>query len=107
MKKYSIIALALILTATLLAGCRRRPNDMDTNPGDTSLPTGDMIEPTTHWETEPHTEPMTTVPRTDPTETEPGHTGATTPTDDIHGATEETTNESGIEGRFRRRVPGM
>lgn len=96
MKKYSIFALTLVLMATLLAGCRNPNLDMDTNPGDTALPTGDTVEPTSeHRPTQPETTPATTLPQTNPT------------TENPTVGTEDTTEGADLESRFRRRMPGM
>lgn len=49
MKKYVIIALALVLTLTLMAGCRGNSSGETTNPSDsgaTILPTDMMPDPT-------------------------------------------------------------
>lgn len=96
MKKYTILALTLILTATLLAGCRNPNMDMDMNPGNTSTPTGSTTEPiTTQPATQPQTSEPATLPHTDPTE-ESSSTG-----------TDEGSNNGDVEGRSRRRMPGM
>ncbi len=102
MKKYAILALSVILTASLLAGCRN-PNmdtdtgmDTNTNPSSTSTPTGSHTEATTaHRETQPHTTAPTTLPQTDPT------------TEDSTLGTEGTGNNGGAESRSHRRMPGM
>ena len=105
MKKYAILALAAIMTASLLAGCRN-PNmdmDMDTNLGSTSTPTGSSTD-ATHRETEPHT----TAPVTQPQTTAPTTLPQTDPTaENPTLGTEETGNNAGAESRFRRRMPGM
>lgn len=107
MKKYCIFALALVLAGTMFAGCRRRGNDMDTNPGDTSLPTGDTTPATTQdRQTDPVIDHM-------PTETQ-GTSGdhGTDSTSDSGAATDGTQNSgdtqetTGMEGRIRR-IPGM
>ena len=48
MKKYMIIALILVLTLTLMAGCRRNTSGETSNPTDgaTILPTDMMPDPT-------------------------------------------------------------
>lgn len=100
MKKYSIFALALVLTATLFTGCRNRNN----KPGSTSTPTQmPTVEMPTIATTEAHTE-ATTMPVPD--------TNATTePDGDMHGTTDATGTTDGTNGddmaRSRsRRVPG-
>jgi transcription initiation factor TFIIIB Brf1 subunit/transcription initiation factor TFIIB len=102
MKKYTILALAAILTASLLAGCRN-PNmdtdagmDTNTNPSSTSTPTGSNTEATTaHRETQPQTTTPTTLPQTDPT------------AESATNGSEETGDNASPESRFRRRMPGM
>lgn len=102
MKKYAIFALSVILTASLLTGCRN-PNmdtdigmDTNTNPSSTSTPTGSHTEATMpHRETQPQTTAPTTLPQTDPT------------TEESTLGTEGTTNNGGVESRTHRRMPGM
>ena len=81
MKKYSILALALIMAASVLAGCRRR----DERPADTVAPT---VMPTV---TQPAAVPTehTTVPTTEATI----HTS-----EPIHESTNETLHENGTTG---------
>lgn len=86
MKKISILALAMILTAAVFAGCRNRNTPAATAPSTT-------VAPTTHATTEP----------THTTATEPG----------VHESTGNGTHESGVtegtgaaEGRARQNVPG-
>ena len=67
MKRYAILALALVLGCCMLTGCNRRePNkgNMSTPPTEAARPT---TEPTTHatMPTLPATEP-TTMPHTEP-----------------------------------------
>lgn len=96
MKKYAILALCMILTASLLAGCRNPNMDTDTNPGNTSTPTGSHTEATTeHRETQPQTTAPTTLPQTDPT------------AESATNGSEETGDNASPESRFRRRMPGM
>ena len=103
MKKYAILALSVIMTASLLAGCRNPNMDMDTNPGDTSTPTGSSTD-ATHRETQPHT----TAPATQPQTTAPTTLPQTDPTSESSTlGTEETGDNAAPEGRFRRRMPGM
>lgn len=72
MKRYSILALALVLGCTMLTGCRRRDGGME------------ITTPTTHATTAPTTHP-TTQPTIHTTEPE------------THGATEHTTTPTGME----------
>lgn len=96
MKKYAIFALTLILMASFLAGCRNPNQDMDTNPGITSTPTGNTTEATKeHRETKPQTTEPITLPQTDPT------------AEDSTLGTDESGTDAGAEGRSRRRMPGM
>ena len=95
MKKFALLVLSLIMTATVLAGCRNPNLDMETYPDNTSLPTGTATESTTQRETQAQTTVPTTLPQTSPTTENP-----TTGTDN--------TGDNAIpESRFRRRMPGM
>lgn len=71
MKKYMILALTLVLTASLFAGCGCTNQHMDTT-APTVLPTNEEIwnstETTTHHTTVPTTVPETTVPSTTETD---------------------------------------
>lgn len=104
MKKYSILALTLVLGATMLCGCRRRV-DM---PADTSTPTVmPTIEmPTTH-PTEMSTQPTVTEPAaaTEPSDavTDPAAQDGTAGT----AGTDETVDPTGGMESRRRRVPGI
>ena len=82
MKKYTILALTLVLTATMFTGCRRRNPDA-THP--TIVPTMPM----------PTTEP-TTVPATEPTTTTPATAPSTDPTDNGNGPLDETAGNDGF-----------
>ena len=53
MKKFSILALTFLLTATLFAGCRRNPGT--TGPSDTGANTTAPSQTTTQSTTLPHT----------------------------------------------------
>ena len=98
MKKYIVIALTLVLTAALFAGCRR----MD-NTGNTSAPT---VMPTIELPTRESTE----TPTAGPTEPSTMPTVATTPMDTestsgsdatmMPAGTDSGTNPAG------RRIPG-
>lgn len=97
MKKYTILALSVLLVASMLAGCRNPNMDMDTdmNPGNTSTPTGNTTEATTtHRETQPMTTEPTTLPQTDPTSA------------DSTLGTEETGSNAAPESRSHRGMPG-
>lgn len=84
MKRYAILALALVLCCAMLTGCRRGNNNMKpsspTNEATTAAPTMPTMMP----ETSPATEPVTT-----PTERET--VDATGATDDTTGVTEDAT----------------
>lgn len=94
MKKYTIFALTLVLTAALLAGCRSMGGQTGMS-DPTTTPTGAMPTVATTEATNPPTQP--TQQHTTPTE-------ATNSTD-----TTDTTNDSTgpMEGRGRRMIPGM
>ena len=88
MKRYSILALALILGCTVFTGCRRGNGSMDTIPPTTQavteMPTMPATQPTSPVVTEPAvtipTEDSTANPATDGVQDESG-TAATDPTD--------------------------
>ena len=94
MKKICSIALGLVLTVSMLAGCR------STKPAETSAPTAPSTRPTTAPTTAPTTMP-TTAPTTAPT------TEMTEPSmDELIPGTEDTinptngANQDGTEARF-------
>ena len=91
MKKYSIFAFALVLTAMSLVGCRSNVGPMDS----TTIPT-----------TQATTAP-TTVPTTIPAVTEPANTPSSLPTDDRPEATNSMTDatEGTSAGDQSRHVP--
>lgn len=97
MKKYSILAVILVLTATVLAGCR--------NPSNNMAPT---TVPTTHATTTPTTA-ATTMPATTNSTHATEHTGATenhnsaTTVPGDHGM--EATNGTAATGEGRARAP--
>lgn len=96
MKKYSILALTLVLTAALLVGCGcTNTTTMET----TSAPTN---MPTTHATTEPTTE-MTTMPTTMATQPSETIDNGNGPLTDATGTTNETMAEGA--GRARQRMP--
>lgn len=99
MKKFTYIALAAVLCASLFAGCRSRSNP--------PMPETTMPAPSTMATTEPSTA-ATTHPATEaPTETrdhmEEGILD-TTPGNDMTGG-DHTESTTGVEGRARR-IPG-
>lgn len=100
MKKYTILALTLVLTATLFTGCRNRNNGNTATSNPTIMPTVEMPTiATTETPTEVSTMP---VPETHPTtETHGDVNGAT----DATGTTDATDNSDMARGRSRR-VPG-
>lgn len=113
MKKYAILALTLVLSAVLLAGCRNRNNNADATSDPTILPT---VEMPTMAPTEETTVP-TTVP-TVPTETYdngngplPGDNNGAMGETDATGTTNDAENGNAAEGettpagRSRRTVP--
>lgn len=97
MKKYSIIALTLVLTMALFTGCRAR-NNQTTVPS-THVTTAPTVMPTTHPTTEATTVPHTTA--TVPHTTEYGTEHTTE-----NGMTGTNGTEGAIgEGRTRHQVP--
>lgn len=95
MKKYTILALCLVLTASLFVGCRSKKPDMTP----TSLPT---VAPTTQATTTPTTAPTTapsTAATTEPKETIDHGNG---PRDDM-----ETTETTAPAARSRGAMPNM
>lgn len=101
MKKYTILALILVLTASLFTGCRNK----DGNPGDTSTPTAmPTVEmptmDTTQAPTESTTE-ATVMPTTGSEPTGETNDGTTNTTD----ATETTNANDMARGRSRQRIP--
>ena len=94
MKKYSILALALVLCVTGLTGCRRKMNVADGTIPTTAATTA----PTTHPTTAP-----TTMPTTVPATTE---THSTTGTDATYDNMTDATAPAG-RNRSRARTPGV
>lgn len=94
MKKYSILALALVLCVTGLTGCRRKMNVADGTIPNTTAATAAATHPTTM---------PTTVPTTVPSTTE---THATTGTEATGGTMTEATNPN-AKGRTRSHMPGV
>lgn len=98
MKKYSILALALVLCVTGLTGCRRK---MDVADG-TIPTTAATTESTTHPTTMPTTMPATT-PTTVPATTETGSSTGTDATND--NMTDDTTANG--RSRSHSQMPGV
>lgn len=101
MKKFTILALVLVLCAALFTGCRNRSDVNNTTapmPTVTTTPTGETTRPTTMPTTEAPT--VTTQPATEQI-----------PSESVHGNTEGTAgteNQNGTpEGRMRGRIPGQ
>lgn len=95
MKRYSILALALVLGCTIFTGCRRGNGNMDT-----VSPTNDAtIETPTLMPTTPATQP------THPVITEPA-TQDPTENSTTEGAT-DATGETGSASRGRKSMPNM
>lgn len=89
MKKISILALTLVLTAALFAGCRNRNQPME--------PSKPSTTPTTQETTVPTTAPtQPTVTDTMPSETVDHGNGPIEGTEDRNGT---TGTESTVEGR--------
>ena len=57
MKKITILALVLVLTVSVMTGCRRADNTVTTTPSTTTMPTSRPTVP-------PTTNPPTTMPNT-------------------------------------------
>lgn len=93
MKKYGILFTVLVLTATLLTGCRR-PN---TEPTELPPTVGPTVMPTTV----PTTVPPTVAPTTEAPMNTTGGTETGTTEDNGTGVTDATDNARS------RRVPGM
>lgn len=96
MKKYSILALTLVLTAALFTGCGCRNRNVGRDTVPTVMPTTNATSEPTHVTTEPATVPTTehTNPSTDAT------------IDHGNGHLEEPTATDGTaEGRARHVVP--
>jgi len=109
MKKYAYIALCLVLTASVLAGCGCTNQNMDKKPEPTILPTNEEV-----WESTDTPTRNTTAPtmNTRPSETVDRGNGPledTSPTDTTQNSTatmpSETTGTA--EGRSRGMIPRM
>ena len=97
MKKYTILALALVMCVTGLTGCRRRKGLADGTIPTTMATTAATTHPTTIPTTAP-----TTVPTTIPATTEPRPAGTDVTQDNMT----ETTAPSG-KSRSRAHTPGV
>ena len=99
MKKFSILALTLVLTTGLMTACTGTKNGETTAPGTDYATTGPNVTTGTHATT-PST--AATVPATTPTHTEPtDHSGFTETTDGIN-TLDPTENTN---GKHRRIMP--
>lgn len=101
MKKYTILALVLVLSASLFAGCRDRNNVNNTTRPETSVtttPTAATTRPTTQPTTE------TTRATTAPTTENVPETTENAPMDGT-AATDGTNGSGDMEGRMRRTIP--
>lgn len=92
MKKYSILALALVLGCSLLTGCRRGGSNMNTVP------------PTTQAATQAPTI-LPTMPTTTPPTTATEATMATDATEATMDGTENSTTDATENGSARGRAP--
>lgn len=97
MKKYSILALTLVLTAALFTGCGCRNTKPNTAP--TTMPT---TMPTTQATTEPTTATTRPTETTIPAETNATIDNGNGPLEDGTNATENTVTG---ENRARHNVP--
>ena len=95
MKKYTVLILSLVLTASLFTGCRSRKPNMTPTSMPTTAPT---TQPTTAPTTAPTTMP-TTAPTTEPKETIDHGNG---PRDDV-----PVTESTGAENRSRGAMPNV
>ncbi|MBR2420975.1 MAG: hypothetical protein IKB09_01320 [Oscillospiraceae bacterium] len=108
MKKYAYIALCLVLTASVLAGCGCTNQNMETKPEPTILPTNEEV-----WDTTERPIPNTTQPSitTHPSETTDRGNGPLEdlPTDTTQASTATDPSETtgAAEGRSRRMMPGI
>ncbi len=100
MKKFWILALTLVLTASVFTGCRNGNNTTTTGrtePSATNAAT-QATQATTHATTEATTN--ATTPSTH--QTTPDHI-----TDATGDSSVDATDGTGMEGRSRRMIPGM
>ena len=94
MKKYSMLAIVLVLTASIFVGCGCTNQDM-TNTVPTVLPTNEEVMPTTRATTAPTTAPTTEA--TAPTVTTETIDRGNGPIDDMT-TTATTATESNARG---------
>lgn len=108
MKKYAYIALCLVLTASVLAGCGCTNQNMDKKPDPTVLPTNEEVWDATERATRNTTAP-TTMPH--PSETVDRGNGPLedAPTDATQnsGVTTPTETTGTMENRSRSIIPGL
>jgi len=100
MKKYTILFLALVLTAALFTGCGCRNSQPMNTTAPTTMPT---TAPTTAPTTMPATMPTTATDATIEDGNGPLPTNATAGAD---GDTSTATEETGMEGNARRMPRG-
>ncbi len=101
MKKYSILALALVLTAALFTGCGCTNRNGNYNTIPTTLPATHATTEPTHATTE-----MTTVPTNGAEHTvEPTVDHGNGPLEDTTATNATTATEGTVEGRARQHVP--
>ena len=106
MKKYGILAMALVMVAALLTGCGCTNNAMDTQPATkpatmpTTMPTTEASRPT---QTAPSTE-KATMPSNPMDNANTSATGASEPSNT--GTTETTEPMTRQSGRVRSHVNG-
>lgn len=94
MKRYSILILIFVLTASIMAGCGcTGPSKENTMPP-TVLPTNEEVLPTTRETTQPTTAPTTEAP-TESTATEETIDRGNGP---LEETTEDTTETTGVNG---------
>ena len=102
MKKFSILALALILSAGLFTACTGTMTDESTGPSTTTVPT---TAPTSAPTTAPTTAP--TVPATKPASTDPSKGSDPTETTGGVNTLDPTGNGDGKKGPRMLPWPGM
>lgn len=117
MRKTSILALTMLLSATMLAGCRSGNNGMDTTPSDSVLPSTEMTEVSTTPAPEatqatrpaPETTGATDATNAQPMDPNQNEAGEGLPDDNGDGMVDDTTGETGadsdINSRIRKFIP--
>lgn len=93
MKKFFSIALVLVLTVALLAGCRSNPTNGTSAPAATAPTTRATIAPTTRPTTAPTTQPSTDMTGPDMGNMIPGTDDTIDPT---NGANQDSTTTRSI-----------